>query len=84
MGMKKQNMVGMLAMMAAMSVEKDIYSSTRNFTEDDYLKMQTIKQPKKPKKIIPKGMKEFFYGTEKIYALNQKNADRKARKKGYI
>ena len=36
---------------------------------------------KKPvKKIIPKGLKEFYYGDKIIYALNQKNADRKFKK----
>jgi len=29
-------------------------------------------------------MKEFFYGDNSLYALNQKNADKKARKKGYL
>lgn len=71
--MKKQNILGMMAMMAAMS------------NPDDY---ETFEQPKKVKKTkkkpIPKGLKEFFYGENKIYALNQKNADRKARNKGYL
>ena len=40
------------------------------------------KNPKK--KIIPKGMKEFWYGDQVIYSINKKNADKKARKKGLI
>lgn len=40
------------------------------------------KSPKK--KIIPKGVKEFWYGDQVIYAINKKNADKKARKKGLI
>ena len=39
---------------------------------------------KQVKKIIPKGVKEFFYGQEVIYARNKKNADRKARNKGLL
>ena len=71
--MKKQNMLGMLAMMAAMS------------NPEDYGTFKQEKKIKKPiKKIIPKGLKEFFYGENSLYALNQKNADRKARKKGYL
>ena len=73
MGMKKQNMLGMMAMMAAMS------------NPEDYGTFEQPKKIKKPKKKpIPKGLKEFFYGENKIYALNQKNADRKARNKGYL
>tara|TARA_R100000951_G_scaffold54402_1_gene45771 strand:- start:227 stop:451 length:225 start_codon:yes stop_codon:yes gene_type:complete len=74
MGMKKQNMLGMLAMMAAMSNPED-YGT---FEQEKQIK----KKPKK--KIIHKGLKEFFYGEKVIYALNKKNADRKARKKGYL
>jgi len=30
------------------------------------------------------GLKEFKYGYGKVYAINQKNADKKAKKLGYI
>lgn len=30
------------------------------------------------------GLKEFYYGDKIIYAMNKKNADRKAKNKGYI
>lgn len=71
--MKKQNMLGMLAMMAAIS------------NPEDYGTFEQEKKIKKPKKkIAPKGLKEFFYGENSLYALNQKNADRKARNKGYL
>ena len=40
---------------------------------------------KRPVKIpIPKGMKEFFYGKNSVFALNKKNADKKAKNKGYL
>lgn len=74
MGMKKQNMAGMMAMMIAMS---DM--------QQDFNTGETKPKVKKPiKKIIPKGLKEFFYGEKVIYALNKKNADRKALKQGLI
>ena len=41
-------------------------------------------KPKQVKKIIPNGLTQFFYGENSLYALNQKNADRKAQKKGYL
>ena len=72
--MKKQNMALMMGMMMAMSESSMHNHSTPNDS--------VIKKPKK--KIIPKGLKEFFYGENSLYALNHKNADRKARKKGYL
>ena len=84
----KMNKASKLAMMyglaATMSSENDIYSSQHNFSDEDYKRMKKVKQPKQVKKIIPKGLTEFFYGANSIWALNQKNADRKARKKGYL
>ncbi|OJV40849.1 MAG: hypothetical protein BGO29_14880 [Bacteroidales bacterium 36-12] len=45
--------------------------------------MEVVKrQDKTP--VIPKGLKEFRYGDNIIYAINQNNADRKARKAGFI
>ena len=81
MGMKKGNSV-MLSMMA-LAMSSNMYTDGYNdlFGEEEPKKKQ---KPLPIKKIIPKGMKEFFYGTEKIYALNKKNADKKARKQGLI
>ena len=73
MGMKKQNILGMLAMMAAMSNPEDY----GRFEEDTKIKRPT-------KTIIPKGLKEFFYGENSVWALNKKNANRKAKSKGYL
>jgi hypothetical protein len=76
MGMKKSSALGMMLMMGVMMEHQDY-----GFNQE------TVKRPlnKKPiKKIIPKGLTEFFYGENSLYALNQKNADRKARKKGYL
>lgn len=73
MGMKKRNLGLMMAMMMA-----------TNFGSDPFEEEEIQKEKKPPKKIIPKGLKEFFYGENSVFALNQKNADKKARKKGYI
>lgn len=72
--MKKSNMLGMLSLMYAATASPHL-ENTSEFRP---------KKNKKLKKIIPKGLKEFFYGENSLYALNQKNADRKARKKGYL
>lgn len=75
--MKKSSALGMMLMMGAMMEHQD-YGMSMDMRED---KPKT----KKPiKKIIPKGLKEFFYGEKVIYALNKKNADRKALKQGLI
>lgn len=47
------------------------------------------KEEKKQKLIkqeieIAKGLKEFIYGENKLYSINQKNADKKAKKYGWI
>ena len=56
-------------------------------------KPQPKKQPIPPKPPInidqdklneAKGLKKFYYGLEYVWALNQKSADKKARKKGLI
>ncbi len=74
MGMKHSSYLGMLTMMAAMS------------NPEDYGTFQDTKpKTKKPvKKIIPKGLKQFFYGEDSVWALNQENANRKAKKKGFL
>ena len=71
----KSNLMAM-AVMGAMLSEQSNY--TQRKTQEEILKTEP------PKEIIPKGLKEFFYGQEVIYALNQKNADKKARKQGLI
>ena len=81
---KASKLAMMYGLTAVMSNENDIYSSHHNFSDEDYKRMKKVKQPKQVKKIIPKGLTEFFYGENSLYALNQKNADRKARKKGYL
>ncbi len=72
MGMKKQHLLGMLAMMSAMSQEHNFMLEPEVITK------------KESKVIIPKNHKEFFYGEKSVFALNQKNADKKAKSKGYI
>jgi len=76
MGMRKSNALAMMTMLAM---------ANDGFRHD--FNNETLKKPlnKKPiKEIIPKGLKEFFYGEKVIYSLNKKNADRKALKQGLI
>jgi hypothetical protein len=42
------------------------------------------KRRNQKKRLKDKGVKEFFYGRNSILARDQKNADRKAKNKGWI
>jgi len=54
----------------------------KNLTDEEKAELKSIAKRKRNKK---RGLTEFNYGKNKtIWALNQKNADRKARKKGYL
>ena len=79
-GMKKQ--AGLLAMMAmAASTNNgfgDIYEPP---SKEEIEKKKAIALEERNKK---QGINEYFYGQNVIYARNQKNADRKARNKGYL
>jgi hypothetical protein len=80
--MKKMQELAMMYGLAAV-INDNVYGDAVNELTEDGIKPKNIK-PKRVKKIIPKGLKEFFYGEKVIYALNQKNADRKALNKGYL
>lgn len=83
--MKKQNMLGMLAMMAAMaSMEANGCSEKSNYRELTDEELKAIAEKKRLERLKKQGVSEYFYGENVIYARNQKNADRKARKKGYL
>ena len=72
--MKKSNALMMMTMLAMTndSFRQDIIE------EEKQRKNQPIKQ------VIPKNHKEFFYGVNSVWALNKKNADKKAKAKCYI
>ena len=72
----KRTLLGILALGAFLPVTEGI----------DY-------KPQKPLKlrgnrgdttILPNGVKPFYYGDNVVFAINQKNADRKARNLGFI
>lgn len=68
---------GMFGMMAYMMME-----SMNGGQMHNHKPKQKIRKPKLNKE--HKGHKKFTYGDEVIYALNQKNADKKAKTKGLI
>jgi len=85
-GMKSK--LGMFAMMAAMAfMGNDGYSERseyRKLTDEEKSELKAIAEKKRLELLKQKGVNEYFYGVNTVFARNQKNADRKARNKGYL
>lgn len=85
-GMKSK--LGLYAMFAAMAAmgntgysERDEY---RELTDEEKERLKAIAENKRIERLKQKGVSEYFYGQNVIYARDKKNADRKARNKGYL
>ena len=85
-GMKSK--LGMFAMMAAMaSMGETGYSERseyRQLTDEEKAELKAIAEKKRLERLKQKGVNEYFYGKNVIYARDQNNADRKARNMEYI
>jgi hypothetical protein len=85
-GMKSK--LGLYAMFAAMAAMGDTgyseRSEYRELTDEEKEKLKAIAENKRIERLKQQGVNEYFYGQNVIYARNQKNADRKARNKGYL
>jgi hypothetical protein len=85
-GMKSK--LGLYAMLAAMAAMGDTgyseKSEYRELTDEEKEQLKAIAEKKRIERIKQQGVNEYFYGHNVIYARNQKNADRKARNKGYL
>jgi len=55
----------------------------RELTEMERQELKTLAENKRIEFLKQKGVKEYFYGQNVVYARNQKNANRKAINKGY-
>jgi len=80
--------LGLFTMMAAMEAMSDTGYSERNeyleLTDEEKAELKAIKEKKRLEQLKKQGVNEYFYGQNVIYARNKKNADRKARNKGYL
>jgi hypothetical protein len=85
-GMKSK--LGLFTMMAAMAAMGDTgyseRSEYRELTDEEKEELKAIAEKKRLERLKQKGVNEYFYGQNVIYARDQKNADRKARNKGYL
>lgn len=73
-----KSFLGIAAMMTAVAYGEKSLSSQKSKTEGEKKDKQ-----KKTKNYKAKGLTEFFYGENSIWALNQKSADKKALKRNY-
>lgn len=74
------------ALLATTELNYGKYGKPKRYIEYDEIpdkKIIGIKKTEKEKAEM-KGLKEFDFNGNKVYALNKKNADRKAKKLGYI
>jgi len=82
---KMKSMIGMAAMMTALAYG-GISGTTPDFKEpketDEERKARLAKTERKRYKA--QGLTEFFYGENSLWALNQKSADIKARKRHWL
>ena len=79
--------LGMFAMFAAMAMSGTDYldeSGYRELTDKEKDELKTIAENRRLERLKQKGVNEYFYGQNVIYARNQKNANRKAKSKGYL
>lgn len=78
----------LFSMMATMAAIGDIgyleRSEYRKLTDKEKAELKAIAGKKRLERLKQKGVNEYFYGQNVIYARNKKNADRKARNNGYL
>lgn len=81
-----KSMLGMYAL-AAMAMSGDLGGNNKKRhiepKETDEEKKQRLAKAEIERNKA-NGLKEFFYGENSVWAINQKNADKKARSKHYL
>lgn len=79
----KNKMRGLLLAYAAMSMANDFNQQETYKDVIDEEEIKIINKEKKKKRLEHKGVKGYVYGDKVVYARNKRNADRKAKLKGY-
>lgn len=76
--------LGLLTAMAMMAYgsnnNENIIKPKEESEEEKKLRLKQIENDQHK----ANGLTEFFYGENSVWALNQKTADKKAKKKGYL
>lgn len=79
----KLGMMSMLAAFAMMGTETPHRERDYEPKESDEEKKRRLAKAEIERNKA-NGLKEFFYGENSVYAINQKNADKKARSKHWL
>ena len=58
--------------------------SYSKLTDEEKERLKAIAEKRRIDQLKQRGVNEYFYGDNVVYARNKKNADRKARNKGYL
>lgn len=83
--MGKMTSIGMMLQLASLvAMDSNNYLLNDEERRDRRKLMGETNYKSDKDRAAQKGLKEFDYDGRKIYTINQKNADRKARKLGYI
>ena len=82
MSMKKTNALMTIAMAMAVGTGAPSYDTERIRISPEERRRRKSKAQKAINK--RRGLTEFKYGDKSVWALNKKNADRKAKAKGYL
>lgn len=87
--MMKSSLLKILPFMMTGLLESSPYDHTREYVSEESeegksARLQDKKDTLHREKMEKQGCKEYSYGENKTWARNKKNADRKARKKGWI
>jgi hypothetical protein len=82
---KMKSMLGMAAIFTAMTYggKSGTTPDIKEHAESDEERKNRIAKAE-IERCKAQGLKEFFYGENRIFALNQKSADKKAKKKNWI
>ena len=85
--MSMKSKLGMMSMFAAMAM----MGTETPHREREYIEPKETDEERKRRiakaeieRVKANGLKEFFYGENSVWALNQKNADKKARSKHWL
>ena len=77
------NKLKALQMMALVSILGSQSTVVQSIARDNQLRKGSP-EPTDADRNRMKGLKEFYYGKNSVWAINQKNADKKAIKAGFI
>lgn len=73
----------MLGALTAVSTGESLYDVPKKHNESEEERKERITKAEEENK-RRQGLTKFFYGENSIWALNQKTADKKAKRKGWI